>query len=131
MNRLALMEQATAFFDAFVAAFHTFDGDRIAQRYIAPYLARNADGSVQCFREHAEIGRYFQDIVNAYRAQGCRSCRYTDLNVVSLGSHSVLATVTWQLLRADGSVLSSWRESYTLARTESELRIFASVDHAQ
>ncbi len=124
------MDQATAFFDAFVATFQTFDGDCIAQRYIAPYLARNAEGSIQCFGEHAEIGRYFQDIVNAYHAQGCRSCRYTDLDVVLIGSQSVLATVTWELLGENGSVLSSWRESYTLARTDNGLRIFASVDHA-
>lgn len=130
MHRSELIKQATAFFDAFVTAFSSFDGDRIAQRYIAPYLARNADGSLQCFVEQAEISRYFQEIVNAYHAHGCRSCRYSDLEVVPLGSQSILATVTWELLRADGSVLSSWRESYTLAQTDNDLRIFAAVDHA-
>ena len=131
IERSELWQQAVGFCDAFVLAFHTFDGNLIAQRYIAPYLALNADGSVQSFDEHSAIGRYFQGIVSAYHAQGCRGCCYKDLEVVPLGSQSALVTVTWELLREDGSVLSSWRESYTLTRKNNDLRIVASVDHVQ
>ncbi len=41
-----------------------------------------------------------------------------------------MATVTWELLRKDGSILSEWRESYSLVRMGDGWRIFASVDHA-
>lgn len=120
---------ATAFFDDFVKAFSRFDGPLIAQRYAAPYVALQADGSTQCFTEHASIGQYFQNVVDEYHAQGCRSCQYRDLEVVPLGAQSALATVTWELLREDGAIHTAWRESYNLTLTGSGWRIFASIDH--
>jgi len=126
----SLTHQAAAFFDDFVAAFSRFNGHHIADRYRAPYLALQSDGSTQCFTEHAAIGQYFQSVVEAYHEQGCRSCRYGDLEVAPLGKQSALATVTWELLREDGGILSTWRESYNLVSTDRGWRIFASVDHA-
>jgi uncharacterized NTF2-like protein DUF6841 len=127
--RSDLRDEVIAFFDTFVVAFRTFDGSHIAQRYAVPYLALNTEGTAQCFADHAEIGRYFQSVVDNYRVRGCRSCRYKDLEVLPLGHKSGIGTVTWELLREDGSVLSVWRESYVLTRTENGLRILASVDH--
>lgn len=123
--------EAAAFFDAFVEAFRSFDGERIAQRYNVPYLAVDATGAARCFSVHAEIGRYFQQVLDAYRAQGCASCRYKELQTQPLGRTSLLATVTWELLAQPGDrVISSWRESYTLVRTGGGLRVLGSVDHA-
>ncbi|MEO8023528.1 hypothetical protein [Polaromonas sp.] len=129
MATTTLEGEVAAFFDAFVEAFHTFDGQAIALRYLAPYSALHAGGTVECFSAQPEIAGYFQKVVDSYRSQGCRSCRYNALEVVSMGQACVLGTVTWELLLEDGRVLQSWRESYTLARTESGLRVFATVDH--
>ena len=130
MNQPDLRREAIEFFDRFVAAFREFDGERIAQRYVAPYQAMHTDGSIRSFAEQREIGAYFQRVVDEYHAQGCRSCRYLDLELLPLGSRGALATVTWQLLDGQGGVLRSWRESYGLSRAEVGLRIFVSVDHA-
>lgn len=110
-------------------AFRTFDGSEIARRYLSPYLALHADGSIDCFAAHADVVKYFQDVVDEYHRKGCRSCRYKDLDVISVGRQCALGTVTWELLREDGSVLNCWRESYNLARVGDGLRVFASVDH--
>ncbi|HMP03887.1 MAG TPA: hypothetical protein PKD86_09345 [Gemmatales bacterium] len=118
------------FFDEFVKAFRTFDGKVIAQRFLSPYLAAHTDGTSDCFAQPAEIASYVQKIVDEYHAKGCRSCRYSDLEVVSMGEARVLGTVTWELLHEDGSVLSRWRESYNLARGGAGLKVFCSVDHA-
>lgn len=127
----SLGESATRFFDAFVDAFASFDGNVIAERYAAPYLALHVDGTTTCFPTQDAIGRYFQAVVDAYRADGCCACRYEDLEVMRLGKASALATVTWELLRRDGSVLSRWRESYTLAHPAGRMQVVASVDHAE
>jgi hypothetical protein len=129
MKGIAIRDEAVGFFDEFVEAFRTFDGDEIARRYLSPYSALHADGSIDCFASHAHVAKYFQEIVDEYHNKGCRSCRYKDLDVVPIGGQSVLGTVTWELLREDGSVLSFWRESYNLARVGGRLRVFASVDH--
>ena len=129
MAQSDLQREAAAFFDDFVDAFATFRGSRIAERYVAPYVALQTDGSVLPFTEHSAIGAYFQSVVDTYAAQGCRSCRYRELETLPLGRQSALATVTWDLLREDGTVLTSWRESYALVRKPEGLRIFTSVDH--
>lgn len=130
LNDAALDGLARAFFDEFVEAFRTFDGRVIAQRYCAPYLAFHAPGAADVFMSSAETAAYFQRIVDGYHAQGCRSCRYQDMTVVPLGRDSVLATVTWELLAADNSVVVAWRESYNLCRVDGRLMVFASTDHA-
>ena len=125
----ALRSEVQRFFDAFVSAFREFDGNLIAQRYAAPYLSLNAASVLQQFNTQEETGRYFQRIVDQYHLQGCRTCRFNDLEVTSLGSNCALASVTWELLRSDGSIISAWRESYNLMRTSDGFRIFASIDH--
>ena len=117
------------FFDTFVEDFRSFDGAVIAQRYLAPYLAFHSPTSIQAFTSQAEIARYFQGILDEYRAQGCHSCRYTDLATHPLGEGCVLATVTWELLDPSLSVISAWRESYNLCLVGDRLMVFASTDH--
>lgn len=119
------------FFDAFCIDFKKFDGALIAQRYAVPYSSLNADGLLQVFATQAQIGQYFQGFLNRYREQGCCSCRCKELHVMALGQKSVLASVTWELLRHDHSVASTWRESYNLTISGSEFLIYASTDHAE
>lgn len=129
MDDSELRKEAVTFFDEFVNAFHTFDGSEIARRYRAPYVALHADGSIDCFTTDEGIASYFQTIVDEYHRDGCRSCRYKDLDAVAVGAQCVLGTVTWELTGDNGDVLSAWRESYNLACSAEGLRIFASVDH--
>jgi hypothetical protein len=129
MDDRQLKREAAAFFDAFVEAFRSFDGAEIARRYVTPYLARHGDGSTDCFGAQADVVSYFQRVVSAYYANGCRACRYSDLEVAALGRECALGTVTWDLLNEAQDVLVSWRESYNLCRVDGELKVFASVDH--
>jgi hypothetical protein len=126
----ALRSLTDQFFDDFDAAFATFDGAVIAQRYSAPYLAIRADGSAECFATPQAVAGYFQGVVDGYRRQGCRSCRHRDQAVCEVGGAAVFATVTWELLDAGGGVRASWRESYNLVLAGSRLLACASMDHA-
>jgi hypothetical protein len=123
--------EVAAFFDEFVEVFTTFDGRLIARRYLVPYLAMRADGSTETFTTLDAIGEYFQRIVDDYKVRGCSACRYGELSIVPLGRSAALGTVTWSLLQADGSVLTAWRESYNLVRSDGRLKAFVSVDHAE
>lgn len=123
-------DQIQRFFDEFVVAFAEFNGPLVAQRYAAPCVSLNAQGTVRSFHTAQEIADYFQSVLTTYHGQGCRSCRFSDLDVVPLGALSALATVSWELLCADGSVASGWRESYNLLHTDQGWKVFASTDHA-
>ena len=121
---------AREFFEEFNAVFATFSGPRIAERYVTPYLAIRSNGSSEVFNTSEAVAAYFQRIVDAYHARGCRVCKYKNLEVVSIGSAAALGTVTWELCRADGTIVTSWRESYNLVFLDGRMKAAASVDHA-
>jgi len=117
------------FFEDFVEAFGSFSGARIATRYCVPGVALRGNGSIESFGSRADVERFFQAAVDAYHRDGCRGIRFRDLEVVPMGERSVLGTVTWELLREDGSVLRQWRQSYNLVRADGGWQIFASTYH--
>lgn len=129
MSPLEAENRAREFFDAFVGAFESFNGSMIAERYLAPYLAFHTHGSAQVFMSSAEIGSYFQKIVDECHAKGCRCCRYKDLAILPLGRECALGTVTWELLSEELAVVGAWRESYNLCLVDGRFMIFASTDH--
>ena len=131
MGDKKLQAEAVEFFDDFVEAFRSFDGTRIAGRYVVPYVALHGRGQIDSFATLADVARYFQSVVDDYFAEGCRSCRYKDLEIAPIGSQSAIGTVTWELLRENEDVLKIWRESYNLSRTADGLRIYASTDHVE
>ena len=131
MPDIALQAASEDFFNDFDLAFTTFDGMIVAARYAAPYLAVRADGSSGCFGFDSAIAAYFQRVLDSYHHRGCRSCRHRELRVVEAGHAATFATVSWDLLREDNSILRSWRESYTLVLAGSKLKACASLDHAR
>lgn len=125
-----LNRDTTDFFDAFVRAFKTFDGAVIAKRYLQPFTAIHADGTIQCMYTPIEIAQYFQRFLDVYYSDGCRSCSYKDLTVDAVGATCVLATTTWELYDECLRVVTSWRESYNIAYVETKMLVISSIDHA-
>lgn len=130
MLKADLQSAAREFFDGFNAVFAIFSGRRIAERYAAPYLAIRSDGSSEVFNSAESIAAYFQSIVDSYHARGCRVCKYRDLTIVPLGKSAALGTVTWELCRVDGTLVTRWTESYNLVLLDGRMKAAASVDHA-
>lgn len=115
------------YFDAFVTAFASFDGKAVGSLFIAPGVALKGDGVLQGFTAQADVEAYYQAALDHYRAQGCTGCRYVDLDVRMLNATSAIATASWDLLRADGSIISHWRQSYFLARFDGAWRAYGSA----
>ncbi len=114
-------------FDDFVAAFGTFDGARIAQLFATPGVALRRDGNLKGFASAEDVRSYYQAALDGYRALGCRTCRYTQLEVQVLNAGTANATVTWDLVGADGGVALHWRQLYCLTRVGDAWRIYASA----
>ena len=123
--------QARGFFDRFATAFASFDAAMVAELFATPGVAHRRDGSLVALTAREDVLRYYQAALDNYHRNGCRSCRWLDLEVTPMGSRSMLAAVTWELLREDGSVVSRWRQSYGLSQSEAGPKIFASSMHAE
>ena len=125
-----LINDLQAFFLDFCNDFSQFDGELIARRYATPYLAVSAEGELQSFASPEETAGWFQQHLDSYRARGCARCSFTSLEAVALGQHKVLATVTWHLRDADGSLVNTWRVSYNLLCRDGRWLIYTSTDHS-
>jgi ketosteroid isomerase-like protein len=129
MTEKDLAEEVRQFLAAYDAAFQTFDGTRIAPFYHAPCVTVRGDGSIHSFQTRPDIERFFGEVAQKYRADGLHGGTFYDLDVIPIGSRSLLATVTWEQWRADKSVLRKWRQSYNLVQTEAGWQILAATFH--
>ena len=122
---------ARTYFDRFAAAFATFDGEQVAEPFDAPVIALRSDGSLFGLPNRGDVVRYYQTALDNYREDGCRFCRWSELSVTEMGSRAMLAAVTWELLREDGTVVTRWRQSYGLSlSSEDGPKAFSAVSHA-
>jgi hypothetical protein len=119
------------FFDRFVEAFATFDAANVAVLFATPGVALGTTCSIVALTTRDDTLRYYQTALDRYREGGCTSCGWSRLETVAMGRDAVLATVTWHLLKADGSLLATWRQSYSLALGGPEPLIFASAMHVE
>lgn len=122
-------DQSRAFFDSFVAAFATFDPAAVADLFATPGVALRADGSLVALSTGDDVVRYYRAALEGYHRNGCRSCRWANLQVTPTGSRSMLAAVTWDLIHEDGSVMRTWRQSYFLQQSDDGPKAFASAPH--
>jgi hypothetical protein len=131
MNKTALSQddRARMFFDRFVAAFTTFDPALIANLFTTPGVTVRADGSIAALTTREDVIRYYRTAIESYHRNGCRSCRWAQLEITPTGSHSMLAAVTWDLLHEDGHTMVTWRQSYSLIDTDDGPKAFASATH--
>jgi len=124
-----MIDDIRTFFDQFVIDFPSFDGELIASRYHAPYLAVSSDGDILPCNESREITDYMQGLLDRHSSDGVVRCFYEDLVSDVIGSKCASATVSWTMVNAEDKVISHWRESYNLLKTDAGLKIFTSIDH--
>lgn len=126
------LAMAQAYFDRFAEAFATFDGSQVSDLFATPGVALGRDGSLTALTTREDVIRYYQTALERYHRDGCRSCQWSQLAVTPMGRRSLLATVTWDLLREDGTILTRWRQSYSLRNTKDDRpKAFASAMHVE
>ena len=126
------LTKVEAYFGRFAQVFGTFVGAQVAQLFAAPFVALGRDGLLTSLPQKDDITRYYQAALDRYRRDGCQACRWSDLSVAPMGRQAVLAAVTWELLRGDETVLTRWRQSYSLRLFGDDgPQAFAAVSHAE
>ena len=124
----AAVRRISRFFNDYIVAFDANDG-AIASFYHVPSVSMRADGSTHCFQSQDELKSFFQNVTDRYHSEGYSTCRFDNLDVQPMGSKSTVATMGWQMLRKDASIIREWRQSYSLIRTDGRLKIFVSTFH--
>jgi hypothetical protein len=125
----ALTAEVQGFFEQYNKAFASIDGGRIAARYYMPTVTMRADGSIHCLQSREELAPDSFRMLLKYRGEGYRDGRFNNLEVIAIGGRSVLATMHWELLPGDGSVIRGRRQSYNLVRVGRGWQILVSTFH--
>jgi ketosteroid isomerase-like protein len=131
MSAHSSVEGLREFFQDYQRAFDSFDANRIAPFYHAPCITMRADGSIYCLQTQEEVHRFFQGVANTYRAEGFRSGSFIGFDATPIGGQSALATMDWEILREDGTVLRRWRQSYNVVRVDDRWKILVSTIHRE
>jgi hypothetical protein len=129
MTDRALAEEVRGFFETYANTFASIEGAAIAKLYYAPCVTVRGDGSVLCLQSRNEVQAFFQKVADSYYREGFRGGPFANLEVVAIGTRSALATLDWEMLREDKTVIRRWRQSYNLLRVGTEWRILASTFH--
>ena len=129
MSDQSLPSTIRQFFEDYARAFESIDGARIATFYHAPTVTMRGDGSIHCLQSREELQRFFQGVVDGYYRDGYRTSGLLSFDVQLIGGRSALATIDWQLLRADGTVLREWRQSYNVVYVDGRWQILVSTFH--
>jgi hypothetical protein len=124
------ISEISEFLNNYTKLFDARDSATIAKYYHAPSISMRADASVHVFQTREELQDFFQVVADRYYAEGQRRSGFVDLDVRPIGSKSVLATLEWQMLREDGSLIRTWRQSYNLIRPDGRCQILASTIHS-
>ena len=124
-----LSKEVLAFVESYMRVFDTFDSVRIAAFYHIPCVTARADGSVHYLPNEEDLRSFFQKVVDTYQQEGWRRFRFRDLEVTAIGARSALASLDWEMLRGDGTLVRRRRHSYNLLRSDTEWKILASTIH--
>ena len=131
MSEQAQSDQINKFFEDYVRTFDERDGATISMFYHVPSLTMRADMSTHCFQSREEVATFFQAVSDSYAREGNEGGRFRNLVVQSIGARSALATLEWQLMRLDGTVVREWRQSYNVIRPDDRWQIFVSTIHVE
>ena len=129
MSDPALTSEINKLLNEYTKAFAMVDGVAIARCYHAPSITMRGDASVHVFQTRQELEAFFQAVAQRYHDDGGQNAGFSGLTLQPIGSKSVLATLEWHQIRADGSVLRSWWQSYNLIYADARWQIFASTFH--
>jgi len=129
MTDQALLDEVRRFFETYATTFASIDGAAIANLYHAPCVTVRGDGSVLCLQSRDEVQAFFQKVADGYYREGFRGGPFANLDAITIGTRSALATMDWQMLREDKTMIRRWRQSYNLLRVGTEWRILASTFH--
>lgn len=125
------VDEAQAFFGCYRSEFDSSNWEAFTSRFQVPFVTIRGDGSVHYLQSHGEVRRFFEAVAAAWRQEGYERFTTANFEATPLGKFSSLVTFDWEMLRKDGSLVKTWRQSYQLIDVRSEWKVLVSTFHAK
>lgn len=129
------MEELRTLIERYRAAWEriireTGDVDEVNQFFHLPCIFVGADGSISLFGTAEDISTFHRLRLKSFRKGGVVKPKTKDFEVVSLGTHGALVSVSWEQCREDDSIERAWRHSYNAVKTDTGWKILVSTFQA-
>ena len=105
------------FFALYSELYMASDAAGVSAMYEVPFLAVR-DGRPIHLDDAQAVRDHLSGLMEAYRSAGATRATIVELDVRPLGRSSALATVRWNALADDGTLLRDFRTSYHLLRDD-------------
>jgi hypothetical protein len=110
-------------------AFNAADAERIADCYHRPCVTIRGDGSFHLLDEREGVIKFMGAVARQYHDEGMANGVYSNMEIQMIGTACALVTVDWAMLKADGSTLRQWRQSYNVIKSGDECLFYVSTFH--
>ena len=119
----SLTEEVMAFFERYRTGFDDAHWGSFTSLLHEPFVTVRGDGSVKFLESRAEARQFFETVANTWRGEGYDRFATSNFEAMPMGRLSRLVTFDWEMLRADGSLLRKWRQSYQLILVQHEWKV--------
>jgi hypothetical protein len=129
------MEELQSLIEQYRAAWEkilceTGNIDEVNQFFHIPCIFVGADGTASLFSVSDNISTFHRPRLESFRKGGVRKPKAKNFEVIGLGTHSALVSVTWEQCREDESIERTWRHSYNVVNTGAGWKILVSTFQA-
>src|SRR4051794_29352032 len=121
--------QLRGFFERYAQSFH-LDVPAFCDNFHFPSTTVRLDGSVHVFQAKEDAVEFFTAARRKFEAEGCIRWAIDRFIVTELGVGSAAVTIDWTMLRADGSPIRGWRQTYNVIGGPNRWRVLLSTLHA-
>ena len=128
-SRLMTTETIETFFQKYASAAEAMDAEALASMHYTPCIKVHGDGRIECLHTHENIRAFFEELRTKYAERDHGHSRRSDLLETPIGSAAVLASLTWEQFRKNGTLYRRFRRSYNLVRIGSNWKILVAIAH--
>ena len=114
--------------DEYIRRYSERDVEGVTEFCLAPFLAIR-EGVPIHMPDRDAVRDHFAAMIDAYRETGVATWKRIENDVRELGEHAVFATVRWNALDSEGSVLRDTRTTYHLLATPDGWRFLSYTNH--
>lgn len=131
LQEIMTSEAIEAFFQNYWSAAAAMDAEALASMHHTPCVKVHTDGRIECLLTHDNVRAFFEDLGRKYAERDHGKSSWSDLLQTPIGSAAVLASITWEQFRKDGSLYRRFRRSYNLLRIGNDWKILAAIAHQE
>ncbi len=117
-----------AFLDQYIRWYSEGDVDGATEVCIVPFVAVR-DGVEIHLPDRNAVRDHLAGVIDAFRTGGVATWERIETDVNELGDHTIFATVRWNGLDADGTVVRDISTTCHLLRTPDGLRFVSYTNH--